>query len=212
MPAILLVDDDPDVLNTHASILIDAGHDVTTAPNGWAALDMLDTRRPFDLLVTDVIMPVLNGLNLARMALLRRPAMKVLFLSGQDEHALASLDPGKRPGKLLQKPVPLADLQREVGAALEMSAMASTDADGCRHPGEARDARCVHGQVSLLLCESLLHLLIEEGLITRGRALDAVETVAEVTREMAEMDPASNSVAAGLADAIARSLAARHRP
>jgi hypothetical protein len=43
-----------------------------------------------------------------------------------------------------------------------------------------------HGQVALMLCESLLHILVEEGVITKEKAIDAIETVAEVTRQMAE--------------------------
>jgi hypothetical protein len=70
--------------------------------------------------------------------------------------------------------------------------------------------RDCHGEVSLLLCESLLHLLVEEGVIKQAKALDAVETVVEVTREMVEADPAS-SAAARLAEALARSFRARRR-
>lgn len=43
-----------------------------------------------------------------------------------------------------------------------------------------------HGQVALMLCESLLHVLVEERILTKEKALDAIETVAELTREMAE--------------------------
>ena len=67
-----------------------------------------------------------------------------------------------------------------------------------------------HGQISLMLCESLLHLLVEEGLITKDKAVSVVETVVEVAREMAQRDP-SNSAAATLADMVARRVVAKDR-
>ncbi len=42
------------------------------------------------------------------------------------------------------------------------------------------------GVVALMLCESLLHVLVEEGVITKERAMGAIETVSELTREMTE--------------------------
>ena len=118
MAAILLVDDDDDVLTTLRVILERAGHAVATAGDGMRALDLLDEKRPFELLITDVVMPGLNGFNLSRMARSRRPAIKILYLTGFHEQALAMRDPGERLGKLLTKPIFPDALEREVGAAL----------------------------------------------------------------------------------------------
>ena len=118
MPAIIVVDDDPDVLATLGNVLKAAGHSVVLAGGGIEALNVLDTGRPFDLLLTDVIMPGLNGFNLARMARIRRPALKILYLTGWFETAEMTLDQGEKYGRLLKKPILPADLRREVSAAL----------------------------------------------------------------------------------------------
>jgi hypothetical protein len=45
------------------------------------------------------------------------------------------------------------------------------------------------GRVALMLCESILHLLVEERVVTKEKALEAINTVAELTREMADGNP-----------------------
>jgi hypothetical protein len=63
-------------------------------------------------------------------------------------------------------------------------------------------------RVALMLCESLLHVLAEESVITREKALDAINTVAELTREVADGDPTTApQIAADLVQAIAASFA-----
>ena len=65
------------------------------------------------------------------------------------------------------------------------------------------------GRVALMLCESLFHLLVEEGVITKAKAMEAIEGVTELTREMAEAgNPAiADRVATDLLEAIAKSFA-----
>jgi hypothetical protein len=63
------------------------------------------------------------------------------------------------------------------------------------------------GRVALMLCESILHVLVEEGVITRLKALEAINTVAELTQEMAEGNPTdAPHIAAGLVQAIVDSF------
>ena len=50
-----------------------------------------------------------------------------------------------------------------------------------------------HGQVALMLCESLLHELLENGVITKAQALNVVDTVVELVHEAAESDRPSGS-------------------
>jgi len=68
-----------------------------------------------------------------------------------------------------------------------------------------------HGQVALMLCETLLHVLVEQRVITRDTAIEAIEGVAELTRETAQSGnrpmPASTSVA--LIERIRESFAAK---
>jgi hypothetical protein len=49
-----------------------------------------------------------------------------------------------------------------------------------------------HGQVALMLCESLMHLLVESGLIANDKALEAIAGLAELTREIAERNKTSD--------------------
>jgi hypothetical protein len=64
------------------------------------------------------------------------------------------------------------------------------------------------GRVALMLCETMLHVLVEEGVITKGKALEAINTVAELTREMADGNPTSAPrIAADLVHSIAESFA-----
>ena len=66
------------------------------------------------------------------------------------------------------------------------------------------------GRVALMLCESLFHVLVEEGIITKAKAMEALEGVAELTREMADGNPASEAqIAADLVQAIAESFASK---
>ena len=81
MAALLLVDDDADVLDALASALASMGHTVARASGGLAALEIIDRQEPVDLLLTDVVMPGLHGFNLARMAILRRPDIRILYMS-----------------------------------------------------------------------------------------------------------------------------------
>jgi hypothetical protein len=67
------------------------------------------------------------------------------------------------------------------------------------------------GRVALMLCESVLHVLVEEGVLTKTKAIEAIETVVELTREIAEVWPPdiTNQVAIGLVEAIAESFASK---
>ena len=70
------------------------------------------------------------------------------------------------------------------------------------------------GRVALMLCESLFHLLVEEGVITKAKAMEAIEGVAELTREMAEAGNPSiaSSIETDLIEAIAKSFALKDKP
>src|SRR5262249_38686820 len=95
------------------------GHAVTTASDGLAALRVLEQQQDrFDLLLTDFLMPGLNGFNLSRMARARQPSLKILYLSGYSEQAIAMRDPGERLGKLLVKPILPEELLYEIAVSL----------------------------------------------------------------------------------------------
>ncbi|MEZ5290659.1 MAG: ATP-binding protein [Vicinamibacterales bacterium] len=99
---ILLVEDEADVRMIVAEILRRAGHTVHAADGAAAAealLDRLDT--PLDLLLSDLVLPGANGVEVARRVQARHPAVPVLFISGYSEDVFAG---GARVEHLLQKP------------------------------------------------------------------------------------------------------------
>jgi signal transduction histidine kinase len=103
---ILVVEDEPDVRSYLVETLRDLNYRVREAANGVAALALLDTG-PFriDLLLTDIVMPGLNGRELAERLHARQPGLKVLFMTGYSRSAVVHqgrLDPGV---SLLQKPL-----------------------------------------------------------------------------------------------------------
>jgi DNA-binding NtrC family response regulator len=83
---ILLVDDDDDVRDFTAMVLEEAGYDVRTTSRADAALKLLVSGEPFDLLITDVVMPGWDGTELAERVKTVRPDLKVLFITGYTRH------------------------------------------------------------------------------------------------------------------------------
>ncbi|MEI8347423.1 MAG: response regulator, partial [Pseudomonadota bacterium] len=83
---ILLVDDEPDILNLLRTILMDEGHNVITATNGVEALNILSTESRVDLVITDIRMPQMNGIDLLLEIKKRDPFVPpVMFISGYSD-------------------------------------------------------------------------------------------------------------------------------
>jgi signal transduction histidine kinase/CheY-like chemotaxis protein len=101
---ILLVEDESEVRALVCDVLSSRGYRVLTAEGPVEALRLASrTREPIDLLVTDVVMPDMNGLALAERLLADRPTMKVLYMSGyNNEVVLAHGTP--QAGSLIEKP------------------------------------------------------------------------------------------------------------
>jgi two-component system cell cycle response regulator CpdR len=119
---ILLAEDDRIVRELVVEMLQDAGHEVAAAGNGAEALRMLleSGTAGFDLLLTDIAMPVMNGFELARQAVALWPDLPILYVSGDASKALAE-DLPIVPAALLDKPfrlkVLLATAERCVAGA-----------------------------------------------------------------------------------------------
>jgi two-component system cell cycle sensor histidine kinase/response regulator CckA len=78
---ILSVDDDDDLRQLVGEVLTEAGFRVLSAESGEAAMLVLESDEPVDLIVTDVVMPGLNGMALARLARRLRPEVRILYSS-----------------------------------------------------------------------------------------------------------------------------------
>jgi CheY-like chemotaxis protein len=114
--AVLLVDDDPDARGLLQDFLTSLVSTVYVAASARPALDLLQQRH-VDILMTDLILPDLDGFSLARQAGQLRPQLKVLFVSGYAETTRQS---AVRPGEanFLAKPCRLHDLDRALRSLL----------------------------------------------------------------------------------------------
>ena len=83
---ILVVDDEPQLRHIFRRLLTAGGYQVRVASDGPQALAMAEDGTPVELLVTDLRMPSMHGVDLAREVQQRR-AVKVLFMSGQSDAA-----------------------------------------------------------------------------------------------------------------------------
>jgi two-component system cell cycle response regulator CpdR len=112
MIRILLAEDDESMRLYLARALERVGYGVTTVDRGTAALPLLQAQR-FDLLLTDIVMPEMDGIELAQKAAAIAPDMRVMFITG---FAAVALKAGKAApeAKVLSKPFHLRDLVAEV--------------------------------------------------------------------------------------------------
>jgi CheY-like chemotaxis protein len=117
---ILLVEDEPAILNMTKSLLERQGYTVLAA-NTPADAVLLAGEHAVHLLLTDVIMPKMNGRELAGTLQSRHPHLRVLFMSGYTASVISrhvELDPG---GCFIQKPFSLRDLAVAVRSALDQA-------------------------------------------------------------------------------------------
>ncbi len=113
---ILLVEDEAGVRDLAQAILTRKGYTVLAAADPREALAIVDSHQgPIDVLVSDVVMPVLSGPELARRVLLVRPEIKTLFLSGYTEELINSEGRLSGMDAFLSKPFTAEDLARKVG-------------------------------------------------------------------------------------------------
>jgi signal transduction histidine kinase/CheY-like chemotaxis protein len=134
-PAVLVVDDDALVARYIARILEDAGYRVQTAGGGQEALGRFGAAAvPFELVLCDVLMPQMNGFELARALQSRQPGVRILFLSGAPAPVLASRDENLRHCDLLTKPIRPDALLQAVRSTLQRPAGRPAPADPARAP------------------------------------------------------------------------------
>ena len=112
MLRILLAEDDEAMRTYLARALERVGYRVTAVENGVAALPLLG-EEPFDLLLTDIVMPEMDGIELAQKAAEIAPDIRVMFITG---FAAVALKVGRKSpdARVLSKPFHLKDLVAEV--------------------------------------------------------------------------------------------------
>lgn len=112
MPRILLAEDDDSLRGFLARALERAGFEVRACADGEEAAAVLD--QDWDLLLTDIVMPGMDGIEVARLAAARNPALRIMFITGFAAVALAAGDSAPAGAKVLSKPIHLREIVAEV--------------------------------------------------------------------------------------------------
>ena len=121
---LLLVDDEAIVREVLAAELQDAGYEVAQAIDGIAALALLDGERCFDMLVSDLAMPGMDGVSVIREAQRRHPCLPAILLTGYAGDAATLAVSGALGGRfmLLRKPISGAELADHAATLLDDAA------------------------------------------------------------------------------------------
>jgi two-component system, sensor histidine kinase LadS len=113
--SILVVDEEPALLEKYCSALSEAGHRVWPAADGYQAIRIL-VERYADLLIAEINMPGLNGLELGAQAKLMCPGINVIYITGGQRVIDGAVKPP--PGAIIRKPIRPADLLQAIDKAM----------------------------------------------------------------------------------------------
>ncbi|MBB3102708.1 response regulator [Azomonas macrocytogenes] len=117
---VLIVEDEPHILNLLSDYLADEGYQVLEAENSSRAFEILATKPQLDLLVTDYNLPDgISGVMIAEPALKLRPDLKIIFISGYPIEIFESGSPVTRLAPVLSKPFSLDMLHNEIQQLLD---------------------------------------------------------------------------------------------
>ncbi len=120
MARILLAEDEESMRTFLVRSLERVGHDVCSVADGFEALPHIATGE-FDVLVTDIVMPGMDGLELARRASVEMPQLRVIFITGFAAVALNNQATKRTDAKVLSKPFHLRTLVDEIDRVLASS-------------------------------------------------------------------------------------------
>ena len=117
---ILLVEDQAPIREVISAYLMRLGYNVLTAPDGEAALSIAATQqKSIDLVVTDLLMPNMGGLELATRMKQLHPETKVLFMSGYPDEAIRSQEGLTEDVEIMQKPFSMKSLAAKARSILD---------------------------------------------------------------------------------------------
>jgi two-component system, cell cycle sensor histidine kinase and response regulator CckA len=118
---LVVVEDNRRVREVACAILYGAGHRVVAAADAREAEAVFSGDETFDLLLTDLVLPGVSGPELAERLRRKRPALKVLFMSGYSDDALARRHKLPAGSAFIGKPFGLAELEAKVEEVLSAS-------------------------------------------------------------------------------------------
>ena len=116
MPRILLAEDDDSLRGFLTRALERAGYEVTACADGEEAAAVLE--ETWDLLLTDIVMPGMDGIELAKRAAERNAALKIMFITGFAAVALHPASGAPKQAKVLSKPFHLREIVSAVDRML----------------------------------------------------------------------------------------------
>lgn len=124
---LLVVEDDHELRTMEAGFLKGLGYSVTEAENGERALEIaLKIDPPPQVLITDIVMPKINGRDLADRLLAELPDLKVLYTSGYTHNGVVQTRPLNHGEAFLQKPFALAELSKKLREVLDTTLAADS--------------------------------------------------------------------------------------
>ncbi|HOO81803.1 MAG TPA: response regulator [Alphaproteobacteria bacterium] len=119
MAHILIAEDDQSMCSFLQLALEKAGHNVQIAYNGIDALKIIEeSNPPIDLLLSDIVMPGMDGVELSNKATKTHPSIKIMFITGFAAVAMEREDLDREKTKVLSKPFHLNDLVEQVETLL----------------------------------------------------------------------------------------------
>ena len=127
-PIVLIAEDNDPVRDVAVAMIEDMDYIVLDAPDGEKALEIIKARDDIDLLLSDVVMPGMNGPELAAAALKIRPELKVLFASGYTQGTAEEMHELPNFIELIDKPFTQDELTSKVRAAVESQMQKNVDA------------------------------------------------------------------------------------
>jgi two-component system cell cycle sensor histidine kinase/response regulator CckA len=116
---ILVVDDDPSIRSLIKDILQPLGYELFFADDGDEALKIIRKKGPVDMVMTDVIMPNMNGRQLADIVLRDYPGVKIIFMSGYTDETITQQGVLTAGDILIQKPLSPAKLTKRLREILD---------------------------------------------------------------------------------------------
>ena len=134
---ILIVDDEPTIIEFVDRVLRAAGYETATAAGGAAAVRTAETSAPFDLIVADVNMPEMSGPDMVGRLRKRQPDVPVLYLTGFNDQLFAAKNVLWEGEAYLDKPTTVDGLLQAVSLML-FGSISGDPASKNTHEGSAR--------------------------------------------------------------------------
>jgi DNA-binding NtrC family response regulator len=185
---LLLVDDEEEFLSSTAQALSRRGFDVSTAPNGVSAMELVD-EQAFDVIVLDVKMPDISGIELFDYIRTRLPETPIIILTGHPSVTDAFNTSRLGVADYLSKPVDMEELaQKAAGAVSDAERKSVRQTENMRKPIPRINLLAVDSEMEFL--DSLKQLLAKRGIntITSKSSHTALEILKEQPVDVVILD------------------------